>query len=310
MKLGIAKTAAHFVASFIASHWRGEVKLARAFWIHFLLLWFTVNFLERFLFPPFLHGEARVTAAAISYFVVARLIIYPWQIVGVIRACERRIKTRGERAWAFAAEGAVVLSLLATFAIVFSGDQNLLAYRGDLRAAEVAAAKNANEYSLELIDGGKLLHLRGAFQAGITVRVQTFLDAHPQVRGIVLDSGGGQIYEGRGLARLIRERKLATYSLRECASSCATAFIAGTKRALGAGAKLGFHQYKYHAVLPVVDVAEEQARDRALFRAQGVSADFLRKIFLRPPEQMWWPSHAELIAAGVVHQVDALINLR
>jgi len=293
------------IARRIRMHWRGETRLARAFWVNFLLLWLALFFLERFLFPPFLHGETRVTAAAAAYFVVARLLVYAWQVVGVIRACERRIGARVDRTWAVAAEGVVVVSLAVTIVAVFSSYQNVLAYRSSVRAAaaaEAAAGAAVSEYSLEFIAGGKLLHLRGPLETGVTHRVESLLDAHPQVRGIVLDSGGGQIYEGRGLARLIRERALATYSLRECASSCATAFIAGRRRALGAGAKLGFHQYKTYAVLPAVDIAAEQAKDMALFRAQGVSAEFLRKIFLQPPEQMWWPPEKELREAGVVHR--------
>ena len=105
------------------------------------------------------------------------------------------------------------------------------------------------------------------------------------------------------MARLIRENKLATYSLEECASSCTTAFIAGSKRTLAAAARLGFHQYKYYAVLPVVDVDEEQAKDRAQFAAQGISPTFLAKIFQHPPETMWQPEIEELITAGVVHKI-------
>ncbi|CAJ2376461.1 MAG: hypothetical protein MPK11_02310 [Gammaproteobacteria bacterium] len=289
--------------NFVRMHWRGETRLARAFWVNFLLLWIALTFFERFLFPPFLHGETRVTAAAAVYFVFARLLVYPWQVVGVIRACERRIAARADRTWTVAALGVVVLSIAATLAAGFSSYQNLLAFRTEAHAdtnsdADILAPK----YLLRLSADGELLHLRGPFEAGITRRVEALLDAHPRVRGIALDSGGGQIYEGRGLARLIRERGLATYALRECASSCATAFVAGRRRALGAGAKLGFHQYEAHTVLPAFDVGEEQAKDMELFRAQGVSAEFLRKIFSQPPERMWWPSEEELRAAGVVHQ--------
>jgi len=292
------------IAAGIRMHWRGETRLARAFWVNFLLLWTALFFLERFLFPPFLQGEARVTAAALAYFVFARLLVYPWQVVGVIRACERRIGARVDRTWAVAAQGVVVVSIAATLVAAFSSYQNVLAYRSSLRAAAAVAP----EYSLEFIAGGELLHLRGPLEAGITRRVERLLEAHPQVRGIVLDSGGGQIYEGRGLARLIRERAMATYSLRECASSCATAFIAGRRRALGAGAKLGFHQYKNYAVLPAVDIEEEQATDIALFRAQGVSAEFLQKIFSQPPERMWWPPERELREAGVVHRTGFVLG--
>jgi hypothetical protein len=40
----------------------------------------------------------------------------------------------------------------------------------------------------------------------------------------------------------------------------------------------------------------------AIFVKQGISAEFLEKIFVQPPESIWWPEIDELIAAGVVHQ--------
>jgi len=125
----------------------------------------------------------------------------------------------------------------------------------------------------------------------------------PDARGVILDSPGGQIYEGRGLARVIRERGLATYTLRECASACATAFLAGRERLLAPGARLGFHQYQSHTILPAFDLAAEQAKDRQLFEAQGIADEFLAQIFAARPQDMWWPTPAELIAGGAIHGV-------
>lgn len=157
-------------------------------------------------------------------------------------------------------------------------------------------------YALSVAGGGKWIHLRGELEAGVTRAVAQLLDANPQARGIILDSGGGQIYEGRGLARVIRERGLATYTLLECASACATAFLAGRERVLGRAAKLGFHQYQSHTVIPAFDIKEEQDKDRRLFEAQGIAAEFLDNIFAARPEDMWWPTVDELRAGGVVHR--------
>jgi len=158
------------------------------------------------------------------------------------------------------------------------------------------------KYALTVVDGGSLIHLRGELEAGITRAVAKLLDKNPQARGIILDSGGGQIHEGRGLARVIRERGLATYTLRECASACTTAFLAGRERILGRAAKLGFHQYRSHTVLPAFDTAEEQAKDRTLFEAQGIAPEFLDNIFAAGPDEMWWPTVDELRAGRAVHR--------
>ena len=291
--------------AYIRRHWRGELSLPVSFWINFFLIYLALALLQQFFLTPHILGKVNLGEVAVIYSVtifsiVAHAIIYPWQIIGVIRACERRIKNRTDRSWAIAAEGVVVLSIAATLAAVFSSYQSVLGYQSSLRLPENSETERA--YQLDLIRGNTLIHLRGVFEVGITRRVSRLLDHHSQITGIILDSDGGQIYEGRGLARLIKENKLATYSLEQCVSSCATAFIAGTRRTLGIGAKLGFHQYKKYAVMPPININEEQDKDRALFEAQGISPTFLRKMFAQPPDKMWWPDEQELLAAGVVHE--------
>ena len=289
-----------YVYFYVRRHWHGELSLALSFWVNFLLLFFALNYLERFIFPPYLHGELCVTIAVIVFFVIVRLVIYPWQVIGLIRACDYHIKNYTDRSWVVAAQGMVILSIVATLTATFASYQSFLRYKHSLRPPVFLEIEPL--YSLDLIRQNTLIHLRGPFQVGITRKVSELIALHPEVSGIILDSGGGQIYEGRGLARLIRENQLATYSLDKCVSSCTTAFIAGTKRSLGVNAKLGFHQYKNYAVMPVVDLDEEHAKDIALFAGQGIAPEFLRKIFQQPPHQMWWPEEDVLIRAGVIHQ--------
>ena len=293
---------------YIRRHWRGECSLAWSFWVNFVMLFGVLNALERFTLPPYLRGEWTVTAAVIGFFFIVYMVVYPWQVVGVIRACERHIKNRANRSWAVAAQGVVVLSLAATLVAAFSSYQSLLGYRHSLLPADLPVIVRA--YQLDLIDGNTLIHLRGPFEVGITSEVSRLLAAHPRVSGIILDSGGGQIYEGRGLARLIRENELATHSLEQCVSSCTTAFVAGTRRTLGDNARLGFHQYKTYAALPVIDIDAEQAKDQALFAAQGIPTAFLRKMFEQPPDKMWWPEINELLDAGVVHETGVSLRER
>jgi hypothetical protein len=199
-----------------------------------------------------------------------------------------------------------VLSLGATLVATIETYQSLQVFKRDLMLKQVIPPEPL--YSLELIEQDTLIHLRGPFQIGITNRVAGLIDRHPEISGIILDSEGGQIYEGRGLARLIMENKLETYSLDSCLSSCTTAFVAGTTRTLGANARLGFHQYKTYSLIPSINVKNEQAKDMAIFVMQGISADFLEKIFIQPPEEMWWPQIDELVDAGIVHQTGYSLN--
>ena len=287
---------------YIKKHWQGGFTLNQAFWVNFVLLFFALGLLERLIFPPFIVDEIAVTIAVIVYLVVVKLVIYPWQVVGVLRCCAMRIRLNTGRMRAIAAQFAVAVSLAVILLSTIETYQSLQIYKHKL--ALKAIAPPIPEYTLDLIKQDTLIHLSGPFEIGITNDVSELIDRYPQVTGIILDSVGGQIYEGRGLARLIRENKLQTISLEQCLSSCTTAFVAGTTRSLGTNARLGFHQYKTYSLIPSINVDNEQAKDMAIFVNQGVAPEFIDKIFMHPPEDMWWPEIDELVAAGVVHQTE------
>jgi len=288
------------VFNYLKLHWRGNLPLAQSFWINLVLLFLLVGILERFLFPPYIEDEIAVTATVLAYIIVVKLIVYPWQVVGVLRACDLRIKSDTGRQWATAAQFALVLSLAATLVATIETYQSLQVFKQNLILKRIPLPEP--RYSLDLVKHDTLIHLRGPFEIGITQSVNDLIEHYPGITGIILDSEGGQIYEGRGLARLIRDNNLHTFSLDQCLSSCTTAFVAGTTRTLGINARLGFHQYKTYSLIPSIDVVAEQAKDMAIFEQQGVSPEFLDKVFIQPPEEMWWPEIDELINAGVVHQ--------
>lgn len=291
---------------YLRQHWQGNLSLTRSFWVNLVLLFILLGILERFLFPPYIENESAVTTAVIAYFIVVKLIVYPWQVVGVLRACDLRIKSDTGRSWATAAQIALVISLAATLVATIETYQSLQVFKQNLILKQIPLPEP--QYSLDLIKQDTLIHLRGPFDIGITNRVADLIERYPEITGIILDSEGGQIYEGRGLARLIRDNNLQTFSLDQCLSSCTTAFIAGTTRSLGTNARLGFHQYKTYSLIPSINIDNEQAKDRAIFLRQGVSPEFLDKIFIQPPENMWWPAIDELVDAGVVHRTGYSLN--
>ncbi len=292
--------------NYLKLHWRGNLPLAQSFWVNLVLLFLLFGILERFLFPPYIEDELAVTGGVIAYIIVVKLIVYPWQVVGVLRSCDLRFKSDTGRLWATAAQVALVVSLAATLIATIEIYQSLQGFKRNLMLEEAIPPEPL--YSLDLIKQNKLIHLRGPFEIGITNSVEDLIDQHPEITGIILDSEGGQIYEGRGLARLIRENKLQTFSLEKCLSACTTAFIAGTTRSLGTKARLGFHQYKTYSLIPSINVRSEQAKDMAIFVKQDVSPEFLEKVFTHPPEEIWLPDIDELINAGVVHQTGFTLD--
>ena len=274
--------------------------LALSFWVNFLLLFFVLNASERFTFPPYFNGVQAVTVAVIVFFVLVRVVIYSWQIVGLIRCCGHHIHSDINRSWITAAQGVAVLSVAATLVLTLETYLSVTYYKQSLKP--LAYTLHEPGYSLELVSQNTLIHLQGPFEIGITRNVTELIENNPGVDGIILDSSGGQIYEGRGLAKVIHEKSLDTYTTIECLSACTTAFVAGAIRTLGKDARLGFHQYKTYSVIPSINILNEQSRDMEIFKRQGVSQEFMQKIFDTSPEQMWFPKMEDLVRGNVIHR--------
>ena len=161
-----------------------------------------------------------------------------------------------------------------------------------------------SEYTLDLKKNNTLVHLQGGLGLGVSDEVTQLLATHLDVNGIILDSQGGWIHEGQKLADLISSYGLDTYSLLGCYSACTTAFIAGKNRFLGPQANLAFHQYTvpgFKSLQTDEVLKKEEEKDRKIFQQQGVSAEFLEKLFNAPFDDLWYPPVEELLNAQVVH---------
>lgn len=160
------------------------------------------------------------------------------------------------------------------------------------------------DYTLELKNDHTLIHLQGGLEFGVSDEVSQLLITHSDVTGIILDSQGGRIQEGRNLADLISSYGLDTYSLVGCYSACATAFVAGKNRFLGPQANLAFHQYSEldpQSLQADIKRKKEEDKDRRFFQQQGISSEFLEKLFKTSFDDLWYPPLEELLKAQVVH---------
>ncbi|WP_157599994.1 hypothetical protein [Saccharospirillum impatiens] len=160
-------------------------------------------------------------------------------------------------------------------------------------------------YDLALSHSGKLIHLTGYIDFGVTQALATLLAQEDQATHLRLQSQGGLIAEARGLVRLVEEFGLTTSASGDCASACTLVFIAGQTRYLEPEARLGFHRYAQQS--PVMeflmkqDPVVEQQRDLNLFRRVDVDEAFLARIMETSHQQMWYPTISELFSSGVVN---------
>lgn len=168
-------------------------------------MWLTQN-------SPIEHPQiaARVT---LIYVFVALAIVYPWQVVGLWQACVRHIIQTGRTAWARTAQVVTVIGILGTL-----GNVNIYwpIYK---EIYQIGFGKDEfGNYTVELKKNESLVHVQGGLGFGVSKEVAGLLAKHSNIKGIILDSHGGRIYEGRELSKLILIYGLDTYSLKGCYS--------------------------------------------------------------------------------------------
>lgn len=270
--------------NYIRNHWRGELPLATAFWVNV----FFVGLLSRLIglwldqSPPFEHPVS-FARFFVSYFAVSILLVYPWQIIGVWRSSNRYSERSNSAVW-----GGVVRVLVVIGALGTAGNLSVsLPVYSDLLKIGFMPDEYS-DYSFSVTDDGALIHLQGGLGFGVSEDFADFLAENDGITGVILDSRGGRIYEGRQLANIFFANGLDTYSTAGCYSACGTAFIAGNRRYLGHGANLAFHQYRApgDGIGLYFDLGTEQQKDLEIYRSRGISEDFLERVFLADQDDL------------------------
>ncbi len=290
--------------AYIGRHWRGELPLGIAFWVNLVGIGLVVFVIENLAKHSVINQPERLLVVAIVSLLLFRLILYPWQAMGVLRSCERALMEYKNVIWIRCAQAVAVLGILVIFVDGLQVLRLYISMRHERAELARLAADNEITYTLNL-QSNNYAHLKGFLEPGITKELKALTDQHPTIDTIILDSEGGRVYEARGIAVLAEKRGLGTYSTTGCYSACTIAFAGGVKRALAPNAQMGFHRYKLDAkyALPFMDVDKELEKDFKFLLQRGIDTSFLEKVFDTPPESMWVPSHKVLLEAGVIHDV-------
>ncbi len=291
--------------NYIQKHWQGNYPLGISFWFNFLLVVIVYHYGENLIGFFFDYSSQSLIISTIVYLIISRLIIYPWQVIGLLRACERHLLIYGNVIKIRAVQSIVILSLLGTLIHILDSAQSLIIFKKNVDMAAVSQADPT--FTLSIVNEGRFILLKGEIDFGVTKAITQILSANPDIDGIILDSSGGIVYEGRGLFMLIKKYGLDTYCFKSCSSACTISFIGGTRRFLGSKARLGFHQYRLDSdkINPLIDIEDEQRKDLVIYKSQMINDEFLNKIFEKSQNEIWFPTHDELLAAGVV---DRIVN--
>lgn len=285
-----------FLYSWIARHWRGELRLGISWWINCVALTVVLYWLM----PWIAHasgirsGDSTSAYTAILGLVILQTGIIPlWQMVGLWQASDRALHGTDR---IFTARLAQVAAVLFT---LFIATRGLVAGAEQVIAARVAWALGPYRYEVTLLPGAREIEVDGGLGFGVSAAVSELLAGNPDVRRIRLNSGGGALSEGVRLRELIVTHGLDTYSSRECSSACVSAFIGGRFRYLQRGARMGFHLPRNWEPLSTGPVSSLYATELRYFQQRGVPDWFLGN-WIRSGQKFWYPTEFQLRRAGIV----------
>ncbi|QBF30736.1 hypothetical protein [Thalassococcus sp. S3] len=149
------------------------------------------------------------------------------------------------------------------------------------------------------------------------------LRANPGIRTLELNSGGGRYYSAFDMTNTVIDFELDTHVHGICESSCTLVFLAGKKRTMSRGSKIGFHQTFWTAdsiegfyedkradrgwetpfdftSWVYKDTQDEIYNELTYMIRQGVDPAFAIETIKEPTSTMWYPYRPVLRAAGVL----------
>ena len=203
----------------------------------------------------------------------------------------------------------LVLSFLLISATSLLG-QSRYTVEGDTLTLDMTVAAPGHEFD-------------GALDEYDETEVISYLFDNPQIKTLRVTGPGGYLPTASAIAEYLIRHDINTEAVGECNSACAQIFLGGKTRTLGQGAKLGFHRphlvkereekfYEENHVkkgwndrfdygIDTYDLAMlHMVKSIEYMLNRGVDIDFILKRYLTSSYDIWYPSKAELLEAGVL----------
>ncbi|MEP2715501.1 hypothetical protein [Pseudophaeobacter sp.] len=179
------------------------------------------------------------------------------------------------------------------------------------------------------IEGTRLIYDTEKINGEITERdigaLKRALRKHTEILEIQLNSSGGSVHAGTEMAGVVMKYRLDTYVGDECTSACVDVFLAGNRRHIAQGAKIGFHQRSWGAEAVqryyrnwrerknwdspfefgawiYADTQIEIHEHLAYMISRGVEAGFAVESMKAESSEIWYPTQEELATAGVLRE--------
>ncbi|RVU32535.1 hypothetical protein EOE65_02475 [Neptunomonas marina] len=176
---------------YLKKHWQGKLSLPVAFWVNFIGGLALLKLIEVAILTGAMTNSPVLSARALLVLYVVTALVLVWQLVGLWRTADGTLLHGHRRGWAVAARFCVALA--AGFMVALAS-QATTTYKELYRIAFVPDP--FADYTVQLTDNGKLLHLQGGLGFGVTDAVEQVLERHEDIEGIILDSRGGAHLRG------------------------------------------------------------------------------------------------------------------
>lgn len=291
---------------YIGRHWHGELSLPVAFWVNNFLLpipvalaigalaaWITLT-------GDFLRGGGLALLVAWPLLLLLTL----WCIVGAWRSASAYRESGGSGLWSGLAKLVLFLSAVGTlvnvaFEFVPNAGDWLRMARGIDPLGNVQAT---------LSPDGRKLRLEGPIGLGDSARVRKLVGEAKAVRIVELDSPGGRLVEAVAIAEVVRGGAWNTRATGDCESACTLIHMAGNKRQLMPGARLGFHRASTGTFNPVWDNLANRELAR-VYREAGLPERMIERTLATPAALMWHPTRDELAGAGLLSVTERPLDV-
>ena len=181
LKLGSAFFQTKVKNKIIRQHWQGKLSLQTSLLIIFFGLLFVLNFLEPwFLNTFFTDPQQRIYATLISLS-ITKLIIFPWQLIGLLRASDNDYLKQGNVSKTRFIQLLMVLAIAYVLAYSISLIQAATYNKKqqDLATEFNNFQKQDKNYKLTLRNHKSQLVISGEIEIGITKAVSNILKQNP-----------------------------------------------------------------------------------------------------------------------------------
>lgn len=282
-------------SGFFVKHLKGDYSLVRSYWLHTVMLGWGVAALGGFVLHQI--GERydiRHLSMGILAFEATVLLTWIWSLIGTWMSALKHFFGGGSKFWAAAALLTLTVGVFSTFE-----EARTLRPFVEEHWETARGQQRKGGFTVRLVDGGRLADFKGRIDEGAALALDQVIADAPKVTTVRLDSPGGWLREGKRMAEVVRRYGLSTRVDDECYSSCTLVLLAGLDRTAGEHAQVGFHRGRPIGGLRNPD--EAASDDEAeLYLQAGLKPVFVKRILETPNDDIWVPTHKELLKAGVL----------